>query len=171
MTPDDGFPSQEAIDAATKILKIASSPSKRRAPSPGDDEDDLDAAFQEAVENDDYLIVAEEDKAHHTRKLAEYNEKRTKINAANNGLCAAEKKELKSKVKAKITHINKALKGTETLIKKRREEIRADVAQEFEERERTQKKRRTQQDDPYYISSGKHLLRPTMISDIPIGYC
>jgi hypothetical protein len=81
-TPDVAFPTQEAIDAAQKILKIASSPSKRRALSP-EDEEDLDAAFQEAIENDDYLNVAKEDKAHHTKKLAEYTEKQSKINAVN----------------------------------------------------------------------------------------
>jgi hypothetical protein len=37
-------------------------PPKRKAPSPEDDEDDVDAAIEEALEIDDYLNVAKEDK-------------------------------------------------------------------------------------------------------------
>jgi hypothetical protein len=169
-TPDVAFPTQEAIDAAQKIVEIASSPSKCKALSPEDDEEDLDAALQEAIENDDYLYVAKEDKAHHTKKLAEYTEKQSKINAANSDLSAGEKKELKSKVKAKITHMNKALKRTESLIKNRRAEICAEIAQEFEERERAQKRRKTEQEDPWHISSGKHRHHSTTVTHVPIGY-
>ena len=69
-----------------------------------------DAAIREAIENDGYLSIAEEDRAYHTEKLAEYTEKQSRINAANGGLSATEKKELKSK--AKNNHIKKALKAT-----------------------------------------------------------
>lgn len=169
-TQDIAFPTQEAIDAAQKILEIASSPPKRKAPSPEDDEDDVDGAIQEAIENDDYLNVAKEDKAHHTKKLDEYSEKQSKITAANNGLSAEEKKELKAKVKAKITHIKKALKGTESLIKSRRAEIRAQVTQELEEREHAHKRKKSEQEDPWYISSGKHPLNSTTVVHIPFGY-
>jgi hypothetical protein len=113
------------------------------------------------------------DKAHHTKKLAEYTEKQSNINAADNGLSANEKKGLKAKVKAKITHLKRALKGTESLMRKRQAEIRAEVTQEFEEREYTHKKkgkRKAEQEDPYCISSGKHLLHSTGITHVPIGY-
>jgi hypothetical protein len=169
--PDVPFPTQEAIDAAQKILEIASSPSKRKAPSPEDDEEDLDAAIQEAIENDDYLNIAKEDKTHHTKKLTEYTEKQSRINAANNGLSADEKRELKAKVKAKIAHIRKALRGTDSLIKNRQAEIRTEVSQEFEEREHAHKKKRTEQEDPLYISCGKRLHDSTTVTHVPIGYC
>lgn len=168
---DTAVLSQEVVEAAQKIIEMASSPSKRKALSPEDDEEDLDAAYQEALENDEYLIVAEGDKAHHVKKLAEYTEKQSNINAANNGLSPAEKKKLKAKVKAKLAHINKALKGTEFLIKTRRAALRTEIAEEFEEQERAQKKRKTEQEDPYYISSGKYPLRSTTVGNIPIGYC
>jgi hypothetical protein len=62
------------------------------------------------------LNIAKEDKAHYTKKLAEYTKKQSKINVAN-GLLANEKKNLKSKVKAKIAHIKKTLEGTESSIR------------------------------------------------------
>jgi hypothetical protein len=169
-TPDVDFPTQEAIEAAQRVLELASSPLKRKAPSPEADEEDLNAAIQDAIDNDGYLDVAEEDKSYHTKKLTEYTEKQSRINGANSGLPADEKKELKAKVKAKIAHIKKALKGTESLIKARRAKIRADTTQEFEERERTQKRKKTEGEDPWYISSGKHLHHSTIPTRTPIGY-
>jgi hypothetical protein len=91
--------------------------------------------------------VAKEDKAHHTKKLEEYSGKQSKTTAANNGLSAEEKKELKARIKAKITYIKKALKGTELLIKSRRAEIRAQVTHESEEREHAHKRKKSEQED------------------------
>jgi hypothetical protein len=42
---------------------------------PEDNEEHLNAAVQESIENDGYLNIANKDKAHHTEKLAEYTEK------------------------------------------------------------------------------------------------
>jgi len=145
--------SQEAIDAARMVLDIASSPRKRKASPPVNDDDDLEAAIEEAFENDDYLTVAKEDKTHQKKKLKEYTEKQTQINAPNNRLTAKEKKELNTRAKDKIAHIKKALKGTDILIKNKQDEIRAEITQEFEEREHAQKKKKSEQEDPWYISS------------------
>jgi hypothetical protein len=42
--------------------------------------------------------------------------------------------------------------------------------QEFQERERAQKRRKAEQEDPWHISSGKHRRHSTMVTHVPIGF-
>jgi hypothetical protein len=79
-------------DAAQIILDITSAPGKHKAP-PDDDEEGLAAAIEETIEMTTTLPPRKRTRPTiRKRKLAEYTDKQSKINAANTGLSADERR-------------------------------------------------------------------------------